>query len=52
MGVNARVKELVLITLLSCLALGLAWRYDSDYFAMFFASAAAIAGMEAFRRSL
>ena len=51
MGVNATVKELALITLLSCLALGLAWRYEAYYFAMFFAAAAAIAGVEAMRRS-
>jgi hypothetical protein len=51
MGVNATVKELAFITLLSCLVLGLAWRYEADYFVMFFAAVAAIAGMEAFRRT-
>ena len=51
MGVNPTVKELALIALLSCLALGLAWRHEAGYFAMFFAAAAAIAGMEAFRRT-
>ena len=51
MGVNAAVKELALIALISCLALGLALRFEADYFAMFFAAAAAIAGVEAMRRS-
>jgi hypothetical protein len=34
------------------LYLGLAWAYEADFFAMFFAAAAAIAGVEAVRRSL
>ena len=48
---DATVKELALIALLACLALGLALRVEADYFAMFFAVAAAIAGVEAMRRS-
>ena len=31
-------------------SLGLAWAYEADFFAMFFAAAAAIAGVEAVRR--
>jgi hypothetical protein len=44
------VRELTLLTLLACLGLGLAWAYEADYFAMFFAVAAAFAGIEAVRR--
>ena len=40
---NTRTKELALIALLASLALGLAWRFDHDYFAIYFATAAAIA---------
>jgi hypothetical protein len=50
--VDATVKELALITVLATLALGLSWRDEADLFAMFFAAAAAIAGVEAARRSL
>jgi hypothetical protein len=49
---NPRVLELALICLLACFGLGLAWAHDADFFAIFFAAAAAIAGMEAVRRSL
>jgi hypothetical protein len=41
-----------LIASLASLALGLAWRFDRDYFAVFFATAAAIAIGEAVHRSL
>jgi hypothetical protein len=34
------------------ITLGSAWAYEADLFAMFFASAAAMAGVEAVRRSL
>jgi hypothetical protein len=44
--------ELAFISLAACLGLGLAWRQEADFFAMFFAAAAAIAGVEAVRRSL
>ena len=49
---DAKVRELTLLTLLACVGLGLAWAYEADYFAMFFAVAAAFAGVEAVRRSL
>jgi hypothetical protein len=49
---DAKVRELTLLTLLACLGLGLAWAYEADYFAMFFAMAVAFAGVEAVRRSL
>ena len=51
-GLDAKVRELTLLTLLACLGLGLAWAYEADYFAMFFAMAVAFAGVEAVRRSL
>jgi hypothetical protein len=35
------------IVRLACLGLGLAWAYEADYFAMFFAVAGAFAGIEA-----
>jgi hypothetical protein len=46
------VRELTMLTALACLGLGLAWAYEADYFAIFFAVAAAFAGVEAVRRSL
>ena len=46
------VKELVLISAAAVLGLGLAWRFEADYFAMFFGASAAIAMVEAARRSL
>jgi hypothetical protein len=46
------VRELTLLTALACLGLGLALAYEADYFAMVFAVAAALAGVEAVRRSL
>jgi hypothetical protein len=49
---DAKVRELLLLTLLACLGLGLAWAYEADYFAMVFAAEAAFAGFEAVRRSL
>ena len=49
---DAKVRELTIIALLSLLSLGLAWAYEADFFAIFFAAAAAIAGVEAVRRSL
>jgi hypothetical protein len=45
------VRELALLTLLACVGLGLAWAYEADLFAMFFAVAAAFAGVEAVRRA-
>jgi hypothetical protein len=50
-GLDGKVRELTLLTLLACLGLGLAWAYEADYFAMVFA-VAAFAGVEAARRSL
>jgi hypothetical protein len=46
------VRELTIIALGSLFSLGLAWAYEADFFAMFFAAAAAIAGVEAIQRSL
>jgi hypothetical protein len=34
----------MLLTILACVGLGLAWAYEADYFAMAFAVAAAFAG--------
>jgi hypothetical protein len=50
--VDAKVKELVLISIIACLGLGLAWFNEADFFAIFFATAAAIAIVEAVRRCL
>jgi hypothetical protein len=50
-GLDAKVRELALLTALACLGLGLAWAYEADYFAMVFAAAAAFAGVEAVRTS-
>jgi hypothetical protein len=49
---DAKVRELTLLTTLACLCLGLAWAYEADYFALVFAVEAALAGVEAVRRSL
>ena len=35
----------------ACIKLILGWTYEANFFAMFFAAAAAIAGVEAIRRS-
>jgi hypothetical protein len=51
-GLDPIVRELTLLTALACLGLGLALAYEADYFAMVFAVAAALAGVEAVRRSL
>ncbi len=50
--VDRKVMELFLLFVLACLCLGLAWAYEADFFAIFFAAAAAVAGVEAVRRSL
>jgi hypothetical protein len=42
-GMNTKTRELALIALLASLALALAWRVEQDYFAIYFATAAAIA---------
>jgi hypothetical protein len=49
---DAKVRELTLLTALACSCLGLARAYEADYFAMFFAMAAAFAGVEAVQRFL
>jgi hypothetical protein len=49
---DAKVRELTLLTTFACLCLGLAWAYEADYFALVFAVEAALAGVEAVRRSL
>jgi hypothetical protein len=51
-GVDARVRELSLISLIACFCLGLAWAHEADFFAIAFAVATAIAVAEAVRRSL
>jgi hypothetical protein len=52
MGVDAGVRELASISAISSFALGLAWIYEADFFAIFFATAAAIAIVEAVLRSV
>ena len=42
---DAKVRELTIIALVSCFSLGLACAYEADFFAIFFATAAAIAGI-------
>jgi hypothetical protein len=49
---DAKVRELTVIAVLSLFSLGLAWAYEADFFAMFFAAAAGIAAVEAARESL
>ena len=49
---DGTVKELAVISVVAVLGLGLAWRQELDYFAMFFAVTAAIVIVEAARRSL
>jgi hypothetical protein len=49
---DARVRELTLLTMLACLGLGLAWANEADYFAMVFAAEVPLAGVEAVRRSM
>jgi hypothetical protein len=51
-GMDARVRELTLISLIACFCLGLAWAHEADFFTITFAAAAAIAAAEAVRRSL
>ncbi len=51
-GLDAKVLELSLLTLLACLGLGLAWACEADYFDYGFAAQAGFAGVEAVRRSL
>jgi hypothetical protein len=46
---DAKARELALIPALSFVCLGLAWAYEADLFAMFFAAATAMAGIEALR---
>lgn len=47
-----RVRELILMCLLAALCGGAAWALGLDFFPAIFAAAAAIAGIEAIRRSL
>jgi hypothetical protein len=44
--VDEKVRELALISVVAFLCLALAWAHEVDFFAMFFATAAAIAGVE------
>jgi hypothetical protein len=48
--VDPNVRELALVSGIACASLGLAWFYEADYFAIFFAGAAAIAIFEAVRQ--
>jgi hypothetical protein len=49
---HPKVKDLALISAVAFVCLGLAWAYEADFFAMFFAAAIAMAGIEAARSSL
>jgi hypothetical protein len=49
---NTAIKELLIICVVSVLSLFIAWEYEADYFAIFFAAAAALSLTEAIRRSL
>jgi hypothetical protein len=49
---DATVRELAVISIIAVLALGLAWAQEQHYFAMFFGASAAIAILEAVRRSV
>ena len=49
---DTEVRELALISLIACVGLALAWAHEADFFAMCFATAAAIAIVEAARRSV
>jgi hypothetical protein len=49
---DSAVKELLIICVISLLSLAVAWEFEADYFAMFFAGAAALSIVEAVRRSL
>jgi hypothetical protein len=50
--VDPKVRELALNSILACFALALAWAYEADFFAICFATAAAIGIIEAVRRSV
>jgi hypothetical protein len=45
-------RDLVVVALVSLAGLCLAWRFEADFFAMIFAAASVIAGLEAARRLL
>jgi hypothetical protein len=49
---DTTIRELGLISVVALMGLGLAWRYEPDLFAMFFGAPAAIAMVEAVRRSV
>jgi hypothetical protein len=48
----SEIRDLAGVCLLSCACVALAWAHEADYFAFFFAIAAAISGEEAIRRSI
>jgi hypothetical protein len=50
--VDPKVRELALISVIACFGLALAWAAEADFFAICFAAAAAIAILEAVRRSV
>jgi hypothetical protein len=49
---DTKARELALISVMACAGLALAWAHEADFFAIYFAAAAAIAIVEAARRSL
>jgi len=51
-GVEPVVRDLALISVGACVALAIAWSYEADLFAIFFATSAAVAIVEAVRRSV
>jgi hypothetical protein len=46
---DAKVRELALISVIACVGFALAWAHETDFFAICFATAAAIAIVEAAR---
>jgi len=50
--VDAYVRDLAIISMIACVDLALAWAHEDNFFAICFAAAAAIASVEAVRRSV
>ena len=49
---DTNVRDLALIAAIACFGLALAWAHEADFFAICFATAAAVAIVEAARRSV
>jgi hypothetical protein len=49
---DTNVRDLALIAAIACLGLALAWAHEADFFAICFATAGAVAIVEAARRSV